>query len=130
MRHDIAIRWAEALESGQFTQCKGILKRELDPSRIQHCATGVLVELYEREHGSISHKIGNELNYFVYAFGPQGFTGRLPVEVTDWAEMQDGCVNVNDGRAGGRRPLTWLNDGGSWPFERIAPLIREQWKEL
>lgn len=48
MRQDIAIKWAEALESGEYPQTKLCLRDDAG-----FCCLGVLTDLYIKEHSMI-----------------------------------------------------------------------------
>lgn len=123
MRQDIAIKWAEALESGEYPQTKLCLRDDAG-----FCCLGVLTDLYIKEHSMVWKKREfNEL-YGVESRGQSGeFTESsvLTREIMKWSH-----VSTPQGQVGtGGGFLAGLNDRGT-PFPEIARLIRSNWEVL
>ena len=109
MDHDIAMKWADALESGEYKQTQG---RLYDGKG--YCCLGVLCDL-----------VGLKPKYFPKAgflFDSQGAS--LPNSVLEKTGITStyGCYPGNN--------LTNLNDVDGKSFPEIAEVIREHWEEL
>lgn len=144
MNQEIALRWAEALESGDYAQGYGALRvnryddGSFEPVGVGYCCLGVLCDVSGLGEW-------NEDNAYL------GFESFLPPEVATWAGIagEGGTIDpvvpdppVVDGYDPNNRPLTLskLNDRRQvnrpddpnypWDFRRIAALIRERWAEL
>jgi hypothetical protein len=113
MRHDIALKWADALESGQYRQGRRALNRG---GRL--CCLGVLCEVLGLPGTADDEADPGCLYYSENAMD-------LPVE----ARSLSG-VKTPDGRLpGSLAPLAVLNDAGH-TFPQIAAIIRANWEEL
>lgn len=113
MKRSIARKWAQALESGEYKQCKGQLRKG-----DSFCCLGVLCNLHAQEHPEIAAKQKKKSSYLSEATA-------LPDAVQEWAGM--------DSEYGARvygRPLTMLNDAEGFTFPEIAKVIRKEWKNL
>lgn len=137
MRQDVALAWAEALESGRYPQGREAMRvRVYDdvrrPVGFRYCCLGVLCDI---------SRLG-EWNDDDEYLGRESF---LPAEVIAWAGLTDNPGNPEDPmirNVPGELPITTLsvlNDrvavladdsGHAWDFRRIAALIRERWAEL
>lgn len=121
MKRSIARKWAKALESGEYKQCTGQLRKGKS-----FCCLGVLCNLHAEAHPELAKTQKNKKEYF-------GNGETLPEEVMDWANIRceegalDKGVQVN-----GRyyEELTGLNDTAKLTFPEIAKVIRKHWKEL
>lgn len=114
MKRSIARKWAQALESGEYKQCKGKL-REGD----SFCCLGVLCNLHAQEHPEIAVEQTKTFSYI-------GETGILPEEVQAWA----GMFTRKGTREDGLPNLAELNDYYDKSFPEIAKVIRKEWKSL
>jgi hypothetical protein len=139
MRPEIRDLWADALESGEYRQTKGVL------AQVEHqdgeyvitgaCCLGVLSDLAVKA-GAIPQPtvLGNEASNGygdVFEYGDEGdssFTG-LPMEVARWAGLfdEDGdrpsdpvLTNAN----GTRRGAAGWNDDQEATFAEIAVMVR------
>src|SRR5690348_11198711 len=86
MKQDIAVKWAEALESGEYMQALGRLRR---PNPIAYCCLGVLCELYRLETGLGDwgeDETGNHSFLATPTSEPWG--GTLCPEVKEWAGIE------------------------------------------
>lgn len=148
MNQEIALRWAEALESGDYAQGYDALRvnryddGSFEPVGVGYCCLGVLCDVSGLGEW-------NEDNMYL---GCESF---LPSEVAAWAGIAGegdegdavdpvvpGPPVVDDYDVAGNGPLTLskLNDrepinrpddpNYPWDFRRIAALIRERWAEL
>ena len=117
MKRSIARKWAKALESGEYKQAKGALRKSGG-----FCCLGVLCNLHAQEHPEIAEQQKDKGSYL-------GQSGFLPKEVMEWVRM-----GSNDGalpqQISGHWHLTGLNDGAKLTFPEIAKVIRKHWKEL
>jgi hypothetical protein len=113
MKRSIARKWAAALESGEYKQGKGQLRKG-----DKFCALGVLCNLHAQEHPEIAAKQRFKSSYL-------GSSDLLPEEVQDWADMcsHDGYIYYNTN-------LMHMNDVRGKTFPEIAKVIRKYWKEL
>lgn len=136
MKHDIALKWAEALESGKYAQAReGSLR--IDDG---YCVLGVLCDLHALEHGYTwdQRRKVNTYEDGTPFFGIPylGETTGLPQEVKEWAGIISGyncsiefedIVN-DDGDEPG--DLSTLNDLFDYNFKQLAEIIRERFVEL
>jgi len=131
--------WADALESGEFTQGRDALARIDKRGKATYCCLGVLCELAVRAGvipaGTRRIEQGPELSYRLkYGEGEAELT--LPHEVVVWAglNMASPRVSIVDDEAAKRIihselrnprsvPLETLNDNHH-PFSSIAKMIR------
>lgn len=121
MKRSIARKWAAALESGDYKQTTGQLRKNGS-----FCCLGVLCNLHAQEHPEIAKKQKKATEYL-------GAEIDLPLEVETWAGMYtcDGGFSgfkLND--VVGANSLVDLNDTYQWNFKKIAKVIRKHWKEL
>ena len=124
MRQEIANKWADALESGEYTQGAFSLAVEDTAGRATHCCLGVLCVLAIADGVDVP-KTGerysdDHVDGVMYGYGVEQAEALLPYEAMKWAGMQsnDGtCPNAGE-------VLASLNDFGV-PFYRIAEIIRE-----
>lgn len=112
-----ALKWVEALESGEFQQGKYCLT-----SGSEHCCLGVACVVAMRN--------GVALDVEVVADGTHygGQSATLPVQVRDWLGLRthdSHFVTENNEK----EQLTALNDKGA-TFAELAALIRSQPKGL
>lgn len=114
MRQDIALRWAERLESGQDKQGRTVLRRgdEL-------CCLGVLCEIAV-EDGVIPEPSCPDGNWTMgkYFYGANGNDCTLPREVMAWADILDPVPDF------GRHTFAAMNDALGWDFPTIATQVR------
>lgn len=114
MKSEVKKQWVDALRSGRFAQGVGCLNHA-----DKYCCLGVLSELAHLA-GAVAKDI-DAGGLARYGESRQGLT--LPMEVRDWAGLQDASPYVK--RHGADKCLTALNDEG-WRFADIATLIEGQ----
>lgn len=122
MNPEVKALWLEALESGEYKQCKGKLTHVAEDGSKSHCCLGVLSELGVRA-GVLSSKTYPEANRLYY--GDYEESATVPPEVMKWADLSSCNPDVvfkDDGRVA----LAHLNDEVELTFPEIAALIREQ----
>jgi hypothetical protein len=113
MKRNIARKWAKALESGEYEQCKGQLR-----NGASFCTLGVLCNLHALEHPEIAATQKRKERYL-------GEPCVLPGKVQEWAGM------ISDyGYIDYRTSLVDLNDDHGKSFAEIAKVIRKEWKNL
>jgi hypothetical protein len=114
MKRSIARKWATALESGEYKQTMGQLRKNG-----AFCCLGVLCNLHAQEHPEMAVTQKKAKEYFGES--------ELPPELVwnDWADMRS-----NDPGVSGLGRLAGMNDSGGWNFKAIAKVIRKHWKEL
>jgi hypothetical protein len=107
MKYEIAMKWVEALRSGNYKQGQYYIK-----NNDKFCCLGVLCDISKQGEWKEGHYLNND-EY-------------LPEEVMEWAGMKSssGCFNVKSGRN-----LSKLNDNGM-TFEEIADIIEKHWETL
>lgn len=122
MKKKIALKWVEALRSGEYVQGEG----ELRSSNNSFCCLGVLCNLHAQKHKKIAR----------LETDPQKYLGQdtvLPNQVRDWAGLgssnglfeyglfkEDNDVNS----------LIELNDQECLDFNKIASFIEKNYKHL
>lgn len=115
MRKEIAEELADALESGQYEQTRGVLGFQYQDGSRCYCAEGVLADLAV-QHGIIGPPtmtvIYDESGYLSY----DGRTGSLSNLVLEWA-----------GLAGYDRSIMRWNDFRLLSFPEIATKIRKMY---
>lgn len=120
MRRDIATKWAEALRSGEYRQCKEVLQREEG-----FCCLGVLCDLHRQAKGGEwvgpdHHTHGGMV--YQPAEGGEDYA-LLPEAVQEWAGIRGPNPSVRCD------PLTILNDEGR-KFDDLADMIEACWEDL
>lgn len=130
--------WAAALESGEYNQTKGTLRR-LTPTGgddnemlpVGYCCLGVLCEL------AVKAGVIPPAEPKIYTFGADkewsvaryddGHEAHLPARVQNWAGLSnpDPLVDYISSDVG-REALSFLNDTGT-AFPDIAAAIRKTW---
>ena len=128
MNRAIALKWARALESGEYRQATGQLR-----SVNGFCCLGVLCNLHAQAHPEIAAR-EHKLDWYL------GENTELPEAVMIWADMMDiGASFVDDFRieytnfenviceADG---LIDLNDNAKFDFKQIAAIIRKHSEKL
>lgn len=125
MRPTIRDMWADALESGDYDQCKGALTIETDGKKA-HCCLGVLTELAaEAGVTQRAESPGSLTGLIAYSDGTSlGATALPPRAVMDWAGLDESNPHVD--YAGSRFALAHLNDELGLSFAEIAQLVRTQ----
>ena len=125
MNKDIAEKWAVLLESNEFAQSSGKLRRTEG-----YCCLGVLCELYRRETGQGMWVECEGDNTGMYDFQWLNNQRRtdvpatlLPPVVQAWAGMRDNAGSMAE-RSLNKTPLYRSNDD-KVPFKQIAYIIRE-----
>ena len=103
--------WVKALESGEYKQGKGQLRRGAE-----FCCLGVLCNLHAQAHPEIAAK---QTDPGVYL----GCTPLLPLAVTLWAGLK--TINPVVTIEGFEAVISEQNDLGI-PFKQIAKAIRKQ----
>jgi hypothetical protein len=109
MDEDVKNKWVAALRSGEYKQCRGVLKTEKG-----HCCLGVLCEVLD--HRAILHD-GR------YIYGGEKYI--LPNSIREEAGMK----TSHGSWAGNYKCLAELNDEGE-PFGEIADIIEANWRNL
>lgn len=117
--------WVEALESGDYAQCKGQLRKDIyagpNETRTAHCCLGVATDLYLKAHGEDWSDSGNLAKNPAIAIYPDD--GSLSYRVMDWLGIsQDDPVLHEPSRSD--TTATTMNDSEGVSFEGIAAAIR------
>ena len=121
MYKEIALQWADALESGKYKQGRGKLRRG-----DKFCCLGVLCNLHAQAHPEIAAAQKKPGIYMGEVLG-------LSKEVAAWAGMDNSGLGEfafeldNAPNAGS---LADLNDQDRFTFKQIAEVIRVYHKEL
>ena len=113
MKRGIARKWASALESGEYKQGFGRLRKG-----DKFCALGVLCNLHAQEHPEMAAKEKSKSRYM-------GEIIKLPETVIQWAGMDS-----STGYISWTTSVVGMNDGGRMSFNYIAAVIRTDWKKL
>ncbi len=110
MKYEIAMKWVEALRSGNYKQGRYYLKNSSD----EFCCLGVLCNI-----SKISKWDGNNYENEVIW---------IPNKVVQWAGMNS-CSGYIDISKNYYRNLSNYNDNGM-TFEEIADIIEKHWETL
>lgn len=100
--------WIKALRSGKYKQGKG----ELRPTPDTFCCLGVLCDLHSRTKEGKEWEVNGAYEY-------AHVRGTLPIEVSEWAGLDNG-----DPQIGRTLKASRLNDTGK-TFEYIASRIEK-----
>ena len=123
MKSEIKKLWVEALRSGEYQQCKGVLHDSNG-----YCCLGVLTELYRKTTGDgewVNSK-DNIAPFFLFKnLTPTGRFDKihLPFCIQKWAGLD--YPNPEVKIRGRYTTLASENDSGV-DFEKIATIIEEQ----
>lgn len=115
MKKEIAEKWIAALESGEYEQGQGSLRKDG-----KFCCLGVLCEVAIQEGVEVTVTHNSEIDKYYY----EGNGAVLPETVLDWADMYSVWGRFGDGD-----DLADLNDAGV-SFADIANVIRENVEKL
>lgn len=121
MKPELRDRWADALESGHYTQARGSMRLKDENKRISYCCLGVLCNLVKDEP-EIAERIRITNDGRLESFGKDRFGvrehwfgGRPSYEVQEFLgltiEQIDECIQMNDHKR--------------WGFSQIAYWIRK-----
>jgi len=117
MKKAIAMRWADALESGEYPQAQSYLRTSAG-----FCCLGVLCNLHAQDHPKFA---ATQIRQYVY----DGSSNLPSQRVQQWAGMHTARGELPDGST-----LTQHNDGFTVTspknFKQIAALIRKHWRQL
>lgn len=116
MKKSIAMKWAEALESGEYRQTKGTLRKSG-----AFCCLGVLCNMHAQANPKFAATQNSKTFYDEEAAFPSQ-------RVKEWAGMQTDDGSFSDVELGDIS-LATENDSGV-KFPEIAKLIRKYYKEL
>ena len=120
MKTEIATKWADALESGEYEQGRLTLERTLEDGSAKYCCLGVLCELAIAD-GVYVQKLSRpyvEPGDSHALYGVERESVSLPEEVMRWSGVQTKQAFVP-----GAHTLLAQNDRGT-PFSEIAKIIR------
>lgn len=120
MDRQIAMKWVEALRSGEYKQGKGNLKQDGN-----FCCLGVLCDISKQGEWE-SVKVNGSLNLIRGYY--DGFTSYLPTSVEKWAGISSSNGLFLDEK-NWETSLSSLNDKGH-SFEEIADIIEKHWEHL
>ena len=140
MKKDIAMAWADALESGQYQKTTGCLRSvDKEGNTLGFCCLGVLCNLHAQAHPDVARQQTNPSEYL-------GECDEPPKAVADWACMHSTIGSIGSYRGGGPYAadgstgeliisdtrywnLAAANDRGE-SFASIAQWIRNNWPLL
>lgn len=128
-------QWCQALESGEYEQTKGALKKRTGLSTDEEekcfgfCCLGVLAEIVKDEiSGAYWAPDPIDIDGQYEFVGPNDSEGGvLPLDVRNLVGLEDANPMVNaftPDQTG--ESLAGLNDSGKYTFTQIAAIIREQ----
>lgn len=124
MNKEIAFMLADALESGEYEQGAGRLKKDG-----KFCCLGVLCDLYrkhvkpEESWSPLEDGMEPETLYFA------DYGACLPPSVQEWAGMHSHVGTVRPEESEATLSLSYMNDTGK-SFKYIANFIRENYERL
>jgi hypothetical protein len=119
MNRQIAMDWADALESGKYPQGMWALH-----SDDEFCAIGVLAHL-AWEAGIIEREAYETRYHTGFSYDGEKFAPSP--KVMEWAELQHG-TDIQVPSTG--KSIMGLNDHGDESFAYIANVIRKHWSEM
>jgi len=120
MKIEIAEIWIDALESGEYEQTKGLLKR-----KDSYCCLGILCQISGL--GEFKQLMGDKFFSYILTNGETCSLAALPNEILEWAGMSDMYGNFD--KSDGFSTLSILNDSGK-TFREIAEIIRDNYQTL
>lgn len=134
MKKNIANKWVEALESGNYQQVDGQLKSKVNDKQCGYCCLGVLCDLYIKETGKGKWQKAADGSHDRKFVGNKSESAVLPKEVMQWAGIKSAegelKVPVSYGILGDEsnqaNSLVSLNDDARFKFKQIAKVIKEQ----
>jgi len=121
MNEQVKNDWVKALRSGDYKQCRGVLRDSLDKNA-GFCCLGVLCDISPNAIGKW-RKMLNTDSMVWFGNGPQSRYGNLPDSVRKWSGINSANGYIN------RISLAKNNDIGK-TFNEIADIIEANWKEL
>lgn len=127
MKKSIAFKWADALESGQYTQGFDQLRTvDKNGNTTGFCCLGVLCNLHAQAHPKIALKETDPETYLGSYYG-------LPKLVQEWADMYTPEGDLVSGNIRLVKDeyysLMEANDYGT-DFKTIAQFIRKNYRNL
>jgi len=120
MNNRVKNLWVAALESGEYKQGRGRLRK-----KDRFCCLGVLCDLYNKETGKGKWiKIRPHKESFFRLDNGNVVSGFPPNEILEWAGLksESPVIIIKNSRA----EISGLNDENRYNFKRIASLINEQ----
>ena len=129
MNPHIKEEWIKELRSNKYHKVEGYLHK----GNGYRCALGVLVDIYAKYHqgkarwiwtcGSYQFQTENGVGEWKIQFS----NGKLPIEVREWAGLQDSdpkfTLSYRDKKLGYVPSITQVNDVVKEDFQRIADRI-------
>lgn len=137
MNPKVGLMWAEALESGEYEQGRGLLTERFPDGVERDCCLGVLCKLAIKAGVKVEVEVrptsddddagegGSRLEYDLNFGVP-------PESVARWAGLrptQDPTIAVPRPIGANLTTCTELNDNREWTFTQIAAAIRENLKK-
>lgn len=129
--------WINALKSGEYQQCKGVLTKIKEDGeggvKESHCCLGVLCELAIKD--GVPLNVGEIKPHSTSDFKVRTYDGAyqtLPQKVRQWAGIEDSnprlathdrCATCGSSHGTGRHTASYLNDTLQLEFSVIADLI-------
>lgn len=123
MNKEIALKWAEALESGKYKQGKCALKIEHTDNTYSYCCLGVLAEIVDPESDEL------ELCY-QDMFAPTVFERNNNVRICSIGSIGGTILLKTELKSSTTNDLASWNDSGEKNFNQIAQYIRENYQEM
>jgi hypothetical protein len=121
------LKWADALESGEFKQGQNALCTIHPTTKVKtYCCLGVACEIYQREVGDLSieeHDINDiyGMAYGIHCMIYDDSVGLLPDKVAEWLDCTyEGTLNSGIGES-----CLECNDVRRESFQQIAKRIRD-----
>ena len=105
------LKWAEALESGQYVQSRGCLR--VGQASQEYCCLGVACEVFRKETGEGEWRPGG-----FYVDADSHSLTYLPSSVVKWFGLESPDPYIKGERA------TYWNDVLHKPFSEIARYVR------
>jgi hypothetical protein len=119
MKKEIADKWIAALESGDYAQCRGQLRKANKKSKYGFCCLGVLCNIHAQEHPEIAAWEPDPERYLEQ-------TAELPYSVRHWSGISSSEGYISSLAT----DLVELNDDHRKSFKQIAKIIKEHYQEL
>lgn len=119
MDERIKEEWIRRLESGNYKQGEGYLKRRGSDGEVRYCCLGVLMEMAAEEGVITSVEDGGR-----WYFDSDGVG--LTRKVMEWAGIEGNRGGLVATEPEGMLPLSDFNDNKDYGFNMIAQVIREK----
>ena len=123
MNEQIKNDWVNALRSGKYKKCRGLLRKSVN----EFCTLGVLCDLYAKSNNKTWRRLKNT-GFDGASYSILDSSRLLPEKIQDWAGIKRTLIDEYEGNYD--MTLMDFNDTLDFTFEEMADLIESKWKDL